>query len=239
MCNNILEIRSDAWLLCRAHQRPIWRTQEDIGSWHSVIFFVSLINTMVNAGLTAFVGSQLDDTGGTFLTRIRRADLWMVAVLIEHAVLGCKFLVKVILPEEPEWVATSKAALEYRQELIDSAESLMPTSVRRQRRAAELAEMNYTSKADEMHELLKAYKRADADDSGERRPLPGLPHSAAFLTGRVPLFTRRADDGGVFRPALAEQVQRAPHGGGDGGAVPESGHQRRWDHRHGGAGGVG
>ena len=167
MCNNILEIRSDAWLLCRAHQRPIWRTQEDIGSWHSVIFFVSLINTMDNAGLTAFVGSQLDDTGGTFLTRIRRADLWMVAVLIEHAVLGCKFLVKVILPEEPEWVATSKAALEYRQELIDSAESLMPTSVRRQRRAAELAEMNYTSKADEMHELLKAYKRADADDSGE------------------------------------------------------------------------
>ena len=75
------------------------------------------------------MGAQLDDTNGSFLTRIRRADLWMIAVLIEHCVLACKFLVKVILPEEPEWVASAKAALEYRQELMEGVESLMPRSV--------------------------------------------------------------------------------------------------------------
>ena len=40
------QMRSDAWLLCRAHQRPVWRVQEDIGSWASVIFFISIVNTV-------------------------------------------------------------------------------------------------------------------------------------------------------------------------------------------------
>lgn len=166
MLNNVLEIRSDAWLLCRAHQRPIWQVQEDIGSWASVIFFISIINTVVNAAITAFVGAQLDDTNGTFTTRIRRADLWMIAVLIEHCVLACKFLVKVILPEEPEWVATAKAAIEYRQELVDGAESLMPRSVQKQRAALANAADTNTSRVDEMHSLLVAWHKADADRSG-------------------------------------------------------------------------
>jgi hypothetical protein len=166
MCNNILEIRSDAWLLCRAHQRPIWKVQEDIGSWASVIFFISIINTVVNAAITAFVGAQLDDTNGTFTTRIRRADLWMIAVLIEHCVLACKFLVKVILPEEPEWVATAQAAIEYRQELVDGPESLMPRSVQKQRATVEKAAEIHKSRADEMHTLLVAWHKADVDSSG-------------------------------------------------------------------------
>jgi len=164
--NNILEIRSDAWLLCRAHQRPIWKTQEDIGSWASVIFFISIINTVVNAAITAFVGAQLDDTNGTFTTRIRRADLWMIAVLIEHCVLACKFLVKVILPEEPEWVATAKAAVEYRQDQIEGPESLMPRSVQKRRLAADKAAQIHKSRADEMHSLLVAWHKADEDNSG-------------------------------------------------------------------------
>lgn len=166
MMNNILEIRSDAWLLCRAHQRPIWKTQEDIGSWASVIFFISIINTVVNAAITAFVGAQLDDTNGTFTTRIRRADLWMIAVLIEHCVLACKFLVKVILPEEPEWVATAKAAVEYRQDQIEGPESLMPRSVQKRRLAADKAAQIHKSRADEMHSLLVAWHKADEDNSG-------------------------------------------------------------------------
>jgi Ca2+-binding EF-hand superfamily protein len=166
MMNNILEIRSDAWLLCRAHQRPIWKTQEDIGSWASVIFFISIINTVVNAAITAFVGAQLDDTNGTFTTRIRRADLWMIAVLIEHCVLACKFLVKVILPEEPEWVATAKAAVEYRQDQIEGPESLMPRSVQKRRLAADKAAQIHNSRADEMHSLLVAWHKADEDNSG-------------------------------------------------------------------------
>ena len=166
MMNNILEIRSDAWLLCRAHQRPIWKTQEDIGSWASVIFFISIINTVVNAAITAFVGAQLDDTNGTFTTRIRRADLWMIAVLIEHCVLACKFLVKVILPEEPEWVETAKAAVEYRQDQIEGPESLMPRSVQKRRLAADKAAQIHKSRADEMHSLLVAWHKADEDNSG-------------------------------------------------------------------------
>ena len=166
MGNNLLEMRSDAWLLCRAHQRPIWQVQEDIGSWASVIFFISVINTVVNAAITAFVGAQLDDTNGTFTTRIRRADLWMIAVLIEHCVLACKFLVKVWLPEEPEWVATARAAIEYRQELVDSPDSLMPRSAQKQRKTVDKAAEIHQSRADEMHTLLVAWHKADADSSG-------------------------------------------------------------------------
>ena len=117
MVNNVTEIRSDAWLLCRGHQRPEWRTQEDIGSWSRILFFISMINTMVNAALTAFVGAQLDETNGTFTTRIRSYRLWMIAVLIEHAVLGCKALIQVVMPSEPDWVERAQKVLDYRQDL--------------------------------------------------------------------------------------------------------------------------
>ena len=98
MLNNIFEMRSDAWLLCVGHQRPRFKPQEDLGSWETVLFVVSIVNTMVNAGLTAFVGAQLDDSGGTFTTRIRNPRLWAIAVLIEHTVLALGFILKMLIP---------------------------------------------------------------------------------------------------------------------------------------------
>jgi anoctamin-10 len=111
MLNNIFEMRSDAWLLCVGHQRPPFKPQEDLGSWERVLFIFSLINTVVNAGLTAFVGAQLDDSGGTFTTRIRDPRLWAIAVMIEHAVLSVKFILKTLMPSEPDWITGAKEVL--------------------------------------------------------------------------------------------------------------------------------
>ncbi len=132
MLNNIFEMRSDAWLLCVGHQRPPFKPQEDLGSWETVLFVVSIVNTMVNAGLTAFVGAQLDDSGGTFTSRIRNPRLWAIAVLIEHAVLASKFILKTLTPSEPDWISGAKEALEFRQNQPDD---LMPASVKREREA--------------------------------------------------------------------------------------------------------
>lgn len=128
LLNNIFEIRSDAFLLCRSHQRPPWQAQEDIGSWAAVLMFVSVVNTMCNACLTGFVGGQMQHWAGladdaTFMDRIFSAKLWMLVILIEHSVLCCKSIVKIFIPGEPEWIGSARDALEYRKQ-----RDLMPDS---------------------------------------------------------------------------------------------------------------
>ena len=125
MVNNVTEIRSDAWLLCRGHQRPEWRTQEDIGSWSRILFFISMINTMVNAALTAFVGAQLDETNGTFTTRIRSYRLWMIAIALEHCVLMLRVFVLNVVPDTPSYIEALRKRQEWFERTMKDGEQIL------------------------------------------------------------------------------------------------------------------
>ena len=58
MMNNLIEIRADAFKLCRIHRRPEYSTRQDIGNWENVFATVSLLAVITNAALVNFVGSQ-------------------------------------------------------------------------------------------------------------------------------------------------------------------------------------
>lgn len=59
LLNNIIEIRADAFGLCRAYRRPIYKSAEDIGSWTVVFETMSLMCCLTNVAIICFVSSNL------------------------------------------------------------------------------------------------------------------------------------------------------------------------------------
>ena len=128
--NNIIELRLDAYQLCSVHQRTKWRTQEDIGSWAGVFQALSIINVITNACLIGFVGSQLaqqdffvEDQPAvapgaiqTFVDRFKMWKMWIVVVLVEHAVLMLKFGVAAFSASVPEWIGDARDAIALRKD---------------------------------------------------------------------------------------------------------------------------
>jgi hypothetical protein len=120
MINNCAEMRSDAFKLCKVHRRPEFATRQDIGSWQTVYESIAIMAVMNNAMLTGFVGSQTavwlgEDRYEEMSSARRMLDpyLWMVAVLIEHCILGLRFAVFSVVPDQPSWIAKAKLQIEH------------------------------------------------------------------------------------------------------------------------------
>ena len=120
MINNCAEMRTDAYKLCKVHRRPEFATRQDIGSWQTVYETIAIMAVMNNAMLTGFVGSQTavwlgEDRYEEMSSERRMLDpyLWMVAVLIEHCILGLRFAVFSVVPDQPSWIAKAKLQIEH------------------------------------------------------------------------------------------------------------------------------
>ena len=120
MVNNCAEMRTDAYKLCKVHRRPEYATRQDIGSWQTVYETIAVMAVMTNAMLTGFVGSQTaawlgEDRYEEASSARRMLDpyLWMVAMLIEHCVLGLRFAVFSVVPEQPSWISKAKLQIDH------------------------------------------------------------------------------------------------------------------------------
>lgn len=58
LVNNILEIRTSAYRMCNAYQRPPVKNRSSIGSWKSVLNVLGFLAVLTNASMIAFVGGQ-------------------------------------------------------------------------------------------------------------------------------------------------------------------------------------
>ena len=119
MINNCVELRTDAFKLCKVHRRPEYTTRQDIGSWMTVLETVAVMSVMMNAALTGFVGSQTAAFVGTLeheelssFRRLQDPQLWMAAVFIEHCILALRFLIFSVVPDVPGWIPQAKHTLE-------------------------------------------------------------------------------------------------------------------------------
>ena len=61
MINNWIEMRSDAYKLCKVHRRPEYQTRSDIGAWETVFETIAVASVVTNALLIGIVGSQMSD----------------------------------------------------------------------------------------------------------------------------------------------------------------------------------
>lgn len=89
----LIEIRVDAWKLCKLNRRPFPYRTESIGIWHTIIFMVSYIGIATNSALIIF-DSQISITLLPF-------GPWLNFLVLEHIFLTLKYLIAFLAPKEP------------------------------------------------------------------------------------------------------------------------------------------
>ncbi|GLV46184.1 Abnormal X segregation [Carabus blaptoides fortunei] len=122
--NNIIEIRADAFKLCVAFQRPMARKVKDIGAWQKAFEIVGAMSIMTNCGLLALSPRM----------RARFQDLdagtWvLVFVVLEHVLLGVRFVLHKGIADRPEWVRVEVA-----RRIYESRQALKNERTQRSRR---------------------------------------------------------------------------------------------------------
>ncbi|XP_075063959.1 anoctamin-8 isoform X2 [Mixophyes fleayi] len=110
LVNNLIEIRSDAFKLCSGLQRPFGRRVDGIGQWQNVMEAMGVIAIIVNCYLIGQCG------------QLQRLIPWLgpesaiiFIVVLEHFALLLKYIIHVVIPDIPGWVAEEMAKLEYQR----------------------------------------------------------------------------------------------------------------------------
>ncbi|XP_043946595.1 anoctamin-8 isoform X2 [Protopterus annectens] len=110
LINNVIEIRSDAFKLCTGLQRPFGQRVNNIGQWQNVMEAMGVIAIIVNCYLIGQCG------------QLQRLFPWLTlemaivsVVVLEHFALILKYMIHIVIPDIPSWVAEEMAKLEYQR----------------------------------------------------------------------------------------------------------------------------
>eukprot|EP00742_Colponemidia_sp_Colp-10_P001240 GILJ01001335.1.p1 GENE.GILJ01001335.1~~GILJ01001335.1.p1 ORF type:complete len:740 (-),score=116.80 GILJ01001335.1:190-2355(-) len=98
--NNVFEIRIDAYKLTKVHRRPHPYRAEDLGTWYYILEIMSVIAVVTNTAIIAFAA---DTSDATTVRTISTDQLWTF-IIMEHALLAVKVLVKLLVPDVPNSV---------------------------------------------------------------------------------------------------------------------------------------
>ena len=107
--NNLIEIRTDAFKLCKVTQRPMAKRVRDIGAWQIAFEIMGGIAVMTNCALLS-LSPQLR----SYAPNMTAVEWLILFVIIEHFMLALKFALRQLIPDVPAWVKVSLACLEYR-----------------------------------------------------------------------------------------------------------------------------
>lgn len=119
--NNVLEIRADAFKLCKVYRRPIAKRTKDIGAWQIAFEVMGAIAIMTNCGLLC-LSPELRSIAPT----LTPAEWLLLFVVIEHSLLGLTLALRQLIPDVPYKIKMAMARLEYesRQALKNEVQSI-------------------------------------------------------------------------------------------------------------------
>jgi len=106
--NNVLEIRADAFKLCKVFQRPTPKRVKDIGAWQVAFELMGGIAVMTNCALLC-----LSPNLRAWAPMMTPAEWLLLFVVVEHVLLGLKLALRTLIPDTPAWVKIAMARLEY------------------------------------------------------------------------------------------------------------------------------
>jgi len=126
--NNIVEIRTDALKLV-GNSRPDYRGAQDIGSWYTILDILSVVSVGTNCAL---IGFSIDNIPKAFLNNTDyQVDykFWTLVsvVLLEHALLGAKVLLSVMIPDVPGTIQKEIAKQQFiKEQTLKNMEAYEP-----------------------------------------------------------------------------------------------------------------
>uniref|UniRef100_A0A3Q3VQR9 Anoctamin n=1 Tax=Mola mola TaxID=94237 RepID=A0A3Q3VQR9_MOLML len=109
LINNLTEIRSDAYKICKLFRKPFSPPVANMGVWQIAFEVLSFVSVMSNCWLLLSPRLQeLLQEGGMSSTNIV-----LLAVLVEHVLILVKVVLRVLIPDEPDWIRKKREHIEY------------------------------------------------------------------------------------------------------------------------------
>lgn len=98
--NYLLNIRFDAYKLCRGRQRPVAKRTGGIGIWEHLLHIVAVIAVLTNCFLIAFTSEDFKWLAGQF----GNVGIFSIVVMWEHVMLLIKFIMQNTISRFPKSV---------------------------------------------------------------------------------------------------------------------------------------
>ncbi|XP_033489932.2 anoctamin-10 [Epinephelus lanceolatus] len=126
LINNLTEIRSDAYKMCKLFRKPFCSPVSNMGVWRiafEVLSFVSVVSNCWLLLLSPWI-QRLSQEGEWSSTNIL-----LMAVLVEHVLILVKVVLSVLIPDEPDWIRKKREHIEFtsrqalREQKLHSKES--------------------------------------------------------------------------------------------------------------------
>uniref|UniRef100_A0A8C6VUP8 Anoctamin n=1 Tax=Nothobranchius furzeri TaxID=105023 RepID=A0A8C6VUP8_NOTFU len=111
LLNNLTEIRSDAYKICKLFRKPFSPPVGDMGVWQIAFEVLSFVSVVSNCWLLV-LSPRLQE-------KCRRGemsstDLLLGAVIVEHLLILVKVIIAALIPDEPNWIRKKKEQWEYK-----------------------------------------------------------------------------------------------------------------------------
>uniref|UniRef100_A0A3P9MKJ7 Anoctamin n=1 Tax=Oryzias latipes TaxID=8090 RepID=A0A3P9MKJ7_ORYLA len=110
LLNNVTEIRSDAYKICKLFRKPFYPPVANMGVWQIAFEILSFASVVSNCWLLLLSphvqvwGQENGLSGGNLL---------LMAVIVEHVLFLVKFIIAVVIPDEPYWIRKKREHMEY------------------------------------------------------------------------------------------------------------------------------
>ncbi|XP_063730476.1 anoctamin-10 [Eleginops maclovinus] len=110
LINNLTEIRSDAYKICKLFRKPFTPPVANMGVWRIAFEVLSFASVVTNCWLLMLSPwlQELGQEGGLTTTNIL-----MLAVLVEHLLILVKVVLAVLIPDEPDWIRKKIEHIEF------------------------------------------------------------------------------------------------------------------------------
>lgn len=106
--NNILEIRADAYKLCKLFRRPLARKVKDIGAWQRSFEVLGGLSILTNCGVL-----YLSPDIRKRLPHLSDVELLVMFMCLEQILLGVRYLIHIVISDKPESVRVALARKSY------------------------------------------------------------------------------------------------------------------------------
>ncbi|KAA0724532.1 Anoctamin-10 Transmembrane protein 16K [Triplophysa tibetana] len=110
LLNNLTEIRTDAYKLCKLFNKPFSAPVGNMGVWQAAFEVLSFISVISNCWLLLLSPPVKDLTQDAGLSS---GQVLVFAVIVEHVLIGAKMILAFIIPDEPDWVRIKREQIEF------------------------------------------------------------------------------------------------------------------------------
>ncbi|CAG5879990.1 unnamed protein product, partial [Menidia menidia] len=111
LLNNLTEIRSDAYKICRLFRKPFSPPVANMGVWQVAFEVLSYVSVVSNCWLLLLSPrlQRLQEEGG-----VSGTNILLAAVGVEHLLIIIKLIMAALIPDEPGWIRKKRERMEYR-----------------------------------------------------------------------------------------------------------------------------